>query len=369
MAGSSAVFAKQTFFRSPGVPAANCRLTTYAANTSFSTLASTWQDKDQTTLNANPIILDSDGTCTMWVTPGSFYDAILRDEFNVATIRSYEDITGANSSPQTTSGQWVQWANAPTYVDPNTFTVPGNQTASFQKGRKILSYMSAGFTPAGTIVNSVFGTVTTVTVRFPLSATVLNSSLSRVDLSLITPVSSPIWAGDNSVIDLTGYTGADINLYPGQMNTYTLSAVTSLLLRTACGTNQLYELDILLDQTAGANNATLTSLLVNNAALGAANITYQTDFGSAGAAVASTTTTTVYGLDTGNIAYRIKALISTRTQSKSCFSEFFSLAAASVPSSGAINNAWIDTVTAHTSVGTINFNRSVSGIVTLRRIA
>jgi hypothetical protein len=173
---------------------------------------------------------------------------------------------------------------------------------------------------------------------------------------------------NQSVIDLTGYTGADLSLGVGQESVYTISAVTSLALRIACLTDQLYSLDCIFDLVAGAAIGTTNYLQVNNANLGTNIVEYQSVFGAGAGASAAPSDTNVYGLDAGNVASRVHAEISTRTQSKSCISTFTALTAGAGAQTGVVGNTWNDTSTAHTSIGTLQFNRSSSGKVILKRL-
>jgi|WetSurMetagenome_2_1015567.scaffolds.fasta_scaffold00310_21 hypothetical protein len=369
MPGSVAVFPSEQFLNVSGQPVANGTLTVYAANTL--TLAPTWTDKDQTTLNTNPIILNALGEppASIWLNSGSYYDMVLKDSLG-ATIRTYNDVVGANSSPATSVGEWMQFTGALTYVDPNTFTTPGNQTVTFQAGRKILCYVSPGLTIQGTVISSTFTTSTSVIVRFPSVSTVLNAGLTRVDLSLITPLLSPIWAGDNGVVDLTGYSGADVVLGIGQAAVYDVSAITTLPLRIATGDNQLYELRVLPTNVAGATFANPTNLQPNNANTGAGAVTRIAMFAQQGGAPIASgvfTTENVFVLDGANTINKIRVEICTRTNGKTIESNSSNTSATSNIIT-TTQGRWSDTVTAWASLGTINFGAAITGRISVRRI-
>ena len=73
--------AKQIFFGSTGSyvdqPLAGGKIYTYAAGTT--TPATTYSDSTGMTANPNPIILDSAGFASIWLTPGAFYKFVAQD--------------------------------------------------------------------------------------------------------------------------------------------------------------------------------------------------------------------------------------------------------------------------------------------------
>lgn len=71
MGGSIAPFPKHQLFDNNGVPAASHRLFTYAAGSS--TEVATYTDEGLTSANTNPIVLDSAGRATIFLTPGVAY--------------------------------------------------------------------------------------------------------------------------------------------------------------------------------------------------------------------------------------------------------------------------------------------------------
>lgn len=80
-------------------------------------------------------------------------------------------------------GQWQLQPDVPTHVNGTTFTVPTDKTATYAPGRRTMCTVTAG-TIYGTIVTSVFTTVTTVTVINDSGA--LDSGLSAVALGVLT---------------------------------------------------------------------------------------------------------------------------------------------------------------------------------------
>ena len=81
MTGTAATLPKYQFFDSVGAPLVNGTLTTYLAGTT--TLTSTWQDSALTTLNTNPIVLDSRGECVLWLDRTKYYKMVLKNSAGV----------------------------------------------------------------------------------------------------------------------------------------------------------------------------------------------------------------------------------------------------------------------------------------------
>lgn len=84
-------------FSANGAPLANGTVTTYLAGTT--TLATTWQDKAQTSANTNPIVLDSRGEATIWLDGTKTYKFVLKDSTG-ATQWTTDNISGVTSFAQ-----------------------------------------------------------------------------------------------------------------------------------------------------------------------------------------------------------------------------------------------------------------------------
>jgi len=76
--GASIPWVKSQFFDHNGEVAASARLYVYKAGTDLK--ATTWTDKDQTTENANPIILDSAGRASIFLDRTVAHKFVLTDE-------------------------------------------------------------------------------------------------------------------------------------------------------------------------------------------------------------------------------------------------------------------------------------------------
>ncbi len=69
--------AQQQFCDSNGVPLASGSVYFYEPGTT--TPKNTWADQDLTTLNTNPVVLDSAGRATIWGDVGQSYRQIVND--------------------------------------------------------------------------------------------------------------------------------------------------------------------------------------------------------------------------------------------------------------------------------------------------
>ncbi|CAB4152221.1 hypothetical protein UFOVP607_1 [uncultured Caudovirales phage] len=81
MTGVIATIPRYQFSNSLGVPLANGTLTVYLAGTTTPT--NTWQDQALTTLNTNPITLDSRGECVLWLNSTVTYKFVLKNSVGV----------------------------------------------------------------------------------------------------------------------------------------------------------------------------------------------------------------------------------------------------------------------------------------------
>lgn len=95
MAGVAPVTPKFQFSDSLGVPLVSGTVTVYLAGTTTPT--NTWQDSSLSTLNTNPITLDSRGECVMWLDSSLTYKFLLK---NAAGVTQYtaDNISGASNS-------------------------------------------------------------------------------------------------------------------------------------------------------------------------------------------------------------------------------------------------------------------------------
>jgi hypothetical protein len=79
MTATLAPIIRQRFFDENGKPLSLGKLYTYVAGSAGATGKATWKDRDQIALNTNPIILDADGYCDLWLDTVNPYQFILDD--------------------------------------------------------------------------------------------------------------------------------------------------------------------------------------------------------------------------------------------------------------------------------------------------
>lgn len=80
------------------------------------------------------------------------------------------------------TAEWINLGHTPTYIGATSFSVTGDQTTTYQIGRRIKAYGTTPFTIYGTISNSAYASVTTVTVTWDSGS--LNATLSKVWVSI-----------------------------------------------------------------------------------------------------------------------------------------------------------------------------------------
>jgi hypothetical protein len=182
--------ASRQFFYNNGLVLAGGKITTVTAGTT--TPKTTYQDIGGITPHLNPIELTASGTipAEIWGTTGA-YDLIITDADDNA-ITTAPDITGINDiAAATANSEWVIYDQLPTQINGTSFSVTGNQTTTFHVGRRVRATDGVG-NKYGTIVTSVFGSVTTVTMVWDSSS--IASSLSSVAYGLISFENSAIYA-------------------------------------------------------------------------------------------------------------------------------------------------------------------------------
>lgn len=176
-----------------GNPLSGGLLYTYTAGSS--TPQTTFTTETANVQNANPIELGSTGypssggnIVSIWLTAGVSYKFTLKTSAGV-DIWTRDNIDGINDTTVTLD-QWVT-GPTPTYVSATSFTLVGDQTATFHVGRRVKTTNTGG-TVYSTISTSAFSSVTTVTIVNDSGT--LDSGLSAVSyglLSVLNP-STPI---------------------------------------------------------------------------------------------------------------------------------------------------------------------------------
>jgi hypothetical protein len=95
MTGVIATIPKFQFSNATGTPLANGTLTVYLAGTT--TLTNTWQDYALTSLNTNPVVLDSRGECVLWLDTAVSYKFVLKNSSGVVQW-TLDNLTGAGAA-------------------------------------------------------------------------------------------------------------------------------------------------------------------------------------------------------------------------------------------------------------------------------
>lgn len=159
---------KPQYVASDGQPALGYKLFFYAAGSN--TKQNTYTDSTGSTANANPLVLNSLGepSTELWFTDGETYKVVFAPPTDTdpptSPIWSIDNLRGQQIS-STTVDQWLLYSQAPTYVSSTSFSVPGNQTTTFQINRRVKTINSGGSVVYGTITSSVYGAATTVTIQ------------------------------------------------------------------------------------------------------------------------------------------------------------------------------------------------------------
>lgn len=172
-----------------GDPLVGGQIETYLAGSS--TPAATYTDDSGSTPQANPIILNSLGwpANPIWLTGGVSYKFIIKDADGV-TLKTIDDISGVNDASVSQS-EWVTSGFVPTFINATSFSVPGDQTAILQIGRRLRTTNTSGLVYSS-ISNSVFAAgITTMTVTN--DSTTLDAGITVVEYALLSadPLSVP----------------------------------------------------------------------------------------------------------------------------------------------------------------------------------
>jgi hypothetical protein len=183
----SPIWVGAQFFTSAGLPLSGGKINTYLAGTT--TPQSTFTDNTGITPNANPIILDSSGRYSnqIWLTTGINYKFVLTDSSN-NIILTEDNISGVNDTTSGVNSEWLP-QSTPTFISGTSFSIAGNQTATFQVGRRVQATLNSGLVYS-TILTSVFGAVTTVTVAN--DSTALDNTMSAVSVGLLGEVNPSV---------------------------------------------------------------------------------------------------------------------------------------------------------------------------------
>ena len=179
-------------FDANGDPLSGGEIFVYLAGSS--TPATTYTTQAGGVANTFPIDLNTLGVNEdgeIWLIGGSSYKFVIKDSAGV-TLRTIDNVSGINDTAVTTD-QWLVYQATPTYVSATSFTVSGDQTQTFQVGRRLKSTNTGG-TIYSTITGSVYSSPnTTVTVRNDSGT--LDSGLSQVSYGVMSVLQTSLPGG------------------------------------------------------------------------------------------------------------------------------------------------------------------------------
>lgn len=156
-----------------GNPLALGKVFTYEPGTS--TLKATYNDEDKTGANANPVILDANGTANIYL--DGIYKVVVKDA-NDVEIYTVDPVTDASQLAQ----EWIHERTA-TQASSSSFTMTGNQTNQYSSLRRIKLVDAS--TLYGTVVSSSYsGGITTVIADVD-NGDAITASLTKVYASIL----------------------------------------------------------------------------------------------------------------------------------------------------------------------------------------
>lgn len=156
----SPVFNGFQFFDNNGDPLSGGKLFQYEAGSS-SIQQTTYTDDTGTTPNANPIVFDSSGRIMtdLWLEDGLAYNLVVTLADGTTVLEGVDNVIGVVASTPGGGGGgsaaiWNVTVDAPSFVSPTQFALPGNYSVEFAVGNRARVEVSAG--------NYVYGTVSAV---------------------------------------------------------------------------------------------------------------------------------------------------------------------------------------------------------------
>jgi hypothetical protein len=128
--------------------------------------------------NAHPVVLDARGEADVFL--NGLYDVTV-DRSDDTQVDTHDNVS-MQPSTVTVLSEWWSKGDTPTYVSAASFTIPSDETADYQVGRRVKCAVTAGIV-YGYIKVVAYTSLTTVTVV--LDSGSLDSGLSTVDLGLM----------------------------------------------------------------------------------------------------------------------------------------------------------------------------------------
>ena len=161
----------------------------YEAGTS--TLANSYTTEDGDVAWSNPIVLNSRGETggTIWLDDNKSYRIVVEGkpyygQTHGTVITEHDNIAGIPVAVE--AEPWITFSGVPTYISSTSFTVANDYRDIFVIHRKILCTDSGGTSMHSVASSTFWSGVTTVNVTG-----IIDSGLSSVQYSFITPESSP----------------------------------------------------------------------------------------------------------------------------------------------------------------------------------
>jgi hypothetical protein len=199
-------------FTISGAPLANGTVSTFLAGTT--TPLTTYADAAQITPNPNPITLDANGECLMYVGIAPF-KVVLKDSLGatVWTVDNYYPTQQVDASNAQT--QWVYVAPTPGVGTPVSFIFTSATQFQINAGRDLtgappvqygVPYAIAGLSVGDRIrtqntAGVVYSTITAITSAIPNVITVVNDGNSVIDAGISVMWMSPLRYANPSYLD------------------------------------------------------------------------------------------------------------------------------------------------------------------------
>lgn len=207
----------QDTFLIPGgnTPGNGVQLFIYLAGSTTKTTV--YMDSGGSSAWTNPVVLDSGGNLpsggVIWIPTGISIKAVYAPANDTdpptSPYRTIDNIVGINDTGVTSVSEWIS-GPTPTYISATSFSVAGDQTATFTPGRRLRTTNTAGTVYSTILTSSFGGGITTITVVSDSGA--LDTGLSAVAYGIIDPTHPSISEGllvvkPMSTVNTTSFVG------------------------------------------------------------------------------------------------------------------------------------------------------------------
>jgi len=211
-----------------GLPLSGGQVYWYIAGTS--TPVTVYTESSGSTVNTNPVVLNTRGEPAqpIWLPTGQAYKAVLTDAVG-GLIRTIDNIYGVNDTSAPVISEWVSYAGTATYVSTSSFSVAGDQRATFTNGRRIKATVS-GTDVYGTINATPTYALGVTTVLVALDSGVFDPSLTTVYYGFLDPTHPSF---DTTGVNTNTKTGIQAQTWTaftsgGTSGVYTLTPVPAI---------------------------------------------------------------------------------------------------------------------------------------------